>query len=128
MEIKQCQHYKWVKPSGEEARMVDFFNPIEGNTDCEKCVICGARRYNPIPEFDKPAIDSEGTDEEEFKNEIEANIEAHYLLKRLPKRQREIAQLLVDGYNQTEIAEKLGVHRNTIVREMVHLREKTFII
>ena len=38
-------------------------------------------------------------------------------------RRREVAALLLDGLSQSDIARQLGVHRSTICRDMVSLRD-----
>ena len=73
-------------------------------------------------------LNNEPDDGGEFKDALEGNIDAHYLLKRLPKRQRQIVQLRSEGYNQTEIAKKLGLSRRTIVYEIAHIREQISIL
>ena len=73
-------------------------------------------------------LNNEPDDEGEFKQALEGNIDAHYLLKLLPKRQREIVQLKSDGYNIIEIGKKLGISRVTVWREMKHIRKQISII
>ena len=54
---------------------------------------------------------------------IESEIDYHYLLKRLSKRQRSVIELKLEGRSQKEIAEKLGISERTIEREMSALRK-----
>ena len=65
----------------------------------------------------------EYTDSEKWEKEIEGRVEIELFLKRLSVRQREIVSLKMEGYNQTEIAEKLGINRKTIEREMSLIRD-----
>ena len=46
--------------------------------------------------------------------EIEAEADTYYLLKRLPKRQRAVVELLLEGYTQKEIAKKLSISTGNV--------------
>ena len=48
--------------------------------------------------------------------EIEAEADTYYLLKRLPKRQRAVVELLLEGFSRSEIAKKMGINPSSITR------------
>jgi len=48
--------------------------------------------------------------------EIEAEADIYWLLKRLPERQRECFNLLLDGYTHKQIADRLKVTKGTVDR------------
>lgn len=45
-------------------------------------------------------------------------------MERLTKREKEIAKLVTEGFNNTEIAQKLYVSRHTIKAELSNIYEK----
>jgi len=64
------------------------------------------------------------SDNNEAVRQIESEIDLEYALKRLTKRQRQIVELKMEGYNYIEIADRLKISISTIKREMNLLRLK----
>ena len=54
------------------------------------------------------------SDEGEGMSQMNDAADIHYALKRLSKRQREVVELILEGYNEVEIAEELGVSQQAI--------------
>ena len=73
-------------------------------------------------------IDSWDSDNWKGVNEIESEIDIKYALERLTKRQQEIVELKIEGYNLIEISKKLTISIRTIKREMALSKQKCAIL
>ena len=63
------------------------------------------------------------SDNNEAVRQIESEIDLEYALKRLTKRQRQIVELKMEGYNYIEIADKLQVKPKYIYNQMSEIKK-----
>lgn len=70
-----------------------------------------------------PIQEQDLSDREAFREAIDGEVDKYYLLKKLTPRQREMVELKVAGFNQKEIAEKMGLSYRTIKSEFALLRK-----
>ena len=103
---KQCSHGKWFNN-----HWVSFYNQIDD--ELEKCSVCGDIRENPLPDFNDNNVEDIG-DEGEFSRKLNNEIDIHYALKRLSPRQKQVAELILEGYKEVEIAKKLGINQSSV--------------
>ena len=59
-------------------------------------------------------LPDELTDNWQGAEEIEAEANLYWLLKRLPKRQREVVELTLEGFSEREVADKLDISRRSV--------------
>jgi len=63
-------------------------------------------------------LPDELTDNWQGAEEIEAEANRYWLLKRLPIKERKVVKLYLKGYTQKEIAEKLGTYQRDVSRTL----------
>ena len=63
-------------------------------------------------------LPDELTDNWQGAEEIEAEANLYWLLKRLPIKERSVVKLYLKGYTQKEIAEKLGTYQRDVSRTL----------
>ena len=63
------------------------------------------------------------SDNNEAVRQIESEIDLEYALKRLTKKQRQIVELKMEGYNYIEIADKLQVKQNYIYNQLKQIKK-----
>ena len=71
--------------------------------------------YQTIP-FSQ--LNHDPSDEGDFKTSLEGNLDAYYMLKRLPKRQKEIARLQKIADDQAEAKRRYRMH---LFRQKLHI-------
>ena len=59
-------------------------------------------------------------DDGKFVQDLEDDIDMNLFMQKLSPKQQEIAQMLLDGYKQVEIAQKLGVDKSAVS----HIKER----
>jgi len=67
-------------------------------------------------------LPDELTDNWQGAEEIEAEANLYWLLKRLPIKERSVVKLYLKGYTQKEIAEKLGINQSNISRLLKRIK------
>ena len=63
-------------------------------------------------------------DNNSFIEQLNGKIDAYYLLRRLPPRQKEIVILKAQGYRYREIADQLGITTGTVSNTFWKIRRK----
>ena len=67
-------------------------------------------------------LPDELTDNWQGAEEIEAEANLYWLLKRLPEKEGSVLKLYIKGYTQKEIAEKLGINQSNISRLLKRIK------
>lgn len=73
-----------------------------------------------------PLYEQDISDDSDFINKLNSEIDVHYALAWLPERQRQVIRARMDGYTHKEIAEQLKTTENAI--KQLKKRAKTTLL
>ena len=106
----------------------------EKDHDFDVCTECGATR--DTKKFDTRrgllSIDqlkeeeNEPGDDWEFVDKLEDQIDLSFELERMTPKQREVAEMFLEGYKETEIAQHLNVSQPAVSKMLMRLKSNLF--
>jgi RNA polymerase sigma factor (sigma-70 family) len=94
----------------------------EKNPDWSICEECQMVQQRVLMEIPFAALSQKEVnafpDEYDFKSKIEDELFTEQRLKELSPRQRQVCELILEGWNETEIGKKLKINQSTVHRTL----------